>query len=719
MIESPALSRRAFLKVSALAGGGLLAAWYVPPYTNTAEAAAASFQPNVFVRITTDNVVTIIVGPAEMGQGTMTSIPMLVAEELDADWNLVHWEQAPPTAAYTSPTTLNQLTAGSNVIISRFLQQRRAGAAVREMLVSAAARRWKVGASSLLTQASTVIDPASNRRLSYGELAAEAAQSPVPASPQLKNPDAFSIIGKPKVRLDGIQKSNGSAQYGIDVYIPNMLTAVIARAPKFGSSLISFGALAAKAVPGVVGVYKIPSGVAVVAKDFWSAKLGRDALQPYWNTLLAVNLTSATQYASYLKMMDTPGQLRRSVGNVKQAQAAAAKQLQSDFQFPYLAHAPMEPLNVVIDYSGGNSCEIWCGTQWPDGDCAAAASVLGLAASKITFHNQLSGGAFGRRGNPDHDFVVEAAHLAKVLKKPVKVVWTREDDIKGGYYRPCAVSRLAGSLDSEGNLTALTGRIATQSVYGSPLVESVAMLVGEDIRAAQGLQNLPYSIPNLRVDVHYVQNKVPVMWMRSVAASFNIFALETFIDELAHAAGKDPYEFRRAMLQDNPRCMGVLDTVAEAANWTTPPPTGIYRGIALLNYSSSYIAQVVEASVSGKQLSINKVISAVDCGIAINPDLVKAQIESGTVFGLSSALMGAITLDKGTVQQSNFNDYPILRINQAPTIETHIISSTADPGGVGELGVPCVAPALANAIFSATGKRIRSLPMTDHNLQLP
>ncbi|HET8705189.1 MAG TPA: molybdopterin cofactor-binding domain-containing protein, partial [Pseudomonadales bacterium] len=396
----------------------------------------------------------------------------------------------------------------------------------------------------------------------------------------------------------------------------------------------------------------------------------------------------------------------------------AAKKLQSDFIFPYLAHAPMEPLNVVINYTGGNSCEIWCGSQWPDGDRAAAASALGISADKITFHNMLSGGGFGRRASPDHDFVVEAARLAKVLKKPVKVVWTREDDIQGGYYRPCAVSRLTGSLDSQGNVTSITGRIATQSVYGSALVENAAQLIGEDIRAGSGLQDQPYSIPNVRVDVHYMKNKVPVMWMRSVASSFNVYALETFIDELAYAAGKDPYQFRRAMLQDKPRLVGVLDAVAQASGWSSQPPTGVHRGIAVVNYNSSYLAQVVEASVSGKKLTINKVFSAVDCGIAVNPDLVKAQIESGIVFGLSSVVMGAITFDKGDVQQSNFNDYPILRMNQAPAIETQIVNSGEAPGGVGELGVPAIGPALANAIFAATGKRIRNLPMADQNLNL-
>lgn len=718
MAQLSPVSRRSFLKLSAIAGGGMLAAWKIPLSAAESESTAVdgAFQPNAFVRITSDNHITIITTAAEIGQGTLTAIPMLVAEELDADWNLVNWELAPSTREYNNPRTFTQLTAGSATITSLYQQQRKAGAAVKEVLIKAAARKWGVSASSLKTELSKVIDPRNNRSATYGELAAEASRISVPRSPTLKSPSEFTIIGSSKVRLDGANKSNGSARYGFDLYLPGMLTALVKRAPKFGAKLISFNAGEVKNSPGVVDVVEIPSGVAVIGTDFWSAQQGREKLLPIWDFNDAAIFSSEEQYARYDSLMDERGNVRRNTGFVALAQSRADQKLVSTFRFPYLAHAPMEPLNVVIDYSG-RDCEIWCGSQWPDADRSAAASVLGLPLRRVTFHTLLSGGGFGRRGTMDQDFVREAAHLARKVKKPLKLVWTREDDIKGGHYRPSAVVRLTGSLNKRGDVTSIMGRIASQSVAIGPLMESFITLIGEDVRTAQGIRDIPYDIPNLRAEVHYEESEVPVSWMRSVANSFNIFALETFIDELAEAAGQDPYEFRRNMLGGNPRSRQVLDAVAEAANWSSPAAAGIYRGIALLNSYNSYIAQVVEASLDGVQLKVHRVISAVDCGIAVNPDLVKAQIESGIVFGLSSA-MGEISFKGGEVSQGNFDDYPILRISQTPVMETYILDSDENPGGVGELGVPCVAPALANAIYLVTGERIKSLPMFNWNLQI-
>ncbi len=721
MTQVSSVSRRSFLKFSALAGGGMLAAWHMPLSAADNESAAVgdAFQPNAFVRITPDNRITIITAAAEIGQGSLTAIPMLVAEELDADWDLVQWEQAPPTGKYDNPKTFTQLTAGSITISSFYQQQRKAGAAVKEVLIKAAARQWGVSASSLETKLSKVIDARSNRSATYGELASEAARIAVPRSPALKRPSEFTIIGKSKVRLDGAEKSNGSAKYGFDLYLPGMLTAVVERAPQFGAKVKNFDADVAKDVSGVVDVIEIPSGVAVVATDFWSAELGRKKLRASieWDIPAASIFSSEDQFNHYDSLMDKRGTVRKNTGFVALAQARANKKLKSTFQFPYLAHAPMEPLNVVIDYNGRN-CEIWCGTQWPDADRSVAARVLGLPLQRVNFHNMLSGGGFGRRGTMDQDFVREAAYLAKKVKKPLKLVWTREDDIKGGYYRPSAVVRLEGTLNRRGEVTSILGRIASQSVAIGPLMESFITLLGEDVRTAQGIRDIPYDVSNLRAEVHYEQYQVPVNWMRSVANSFNIFALETFVDELAELAGRDAYEFRRNMLESNPRCRRVLDVVAEVANWSSPAPAGMHRGIAILNSYNSYIAQVVEASLDSNQIKIHRVISVVDCGIAVNPDLVKAQIESGIVFGLSSA-MGEISFDEeGKVQQNNFHNYPILKMNHAPAIETHLISSDEPPGGVGELGVPCVAPALANALYHATGERIRSLPMINESLQL-
>lgn len=718
MTEVYSVSRRSFLKLSAIAGGGMLAAWRLPLAAADNESAAVdgAFQPNAFVRITPDNRITIITAAAEIGQGTLTALPMLVAEELNADWDLVNWELAPSTREYNNPRTFTQLTAGSTTISSFYRQQREAGAAVKEVLVKAAARRWGVSASSLEAELSAVHDRRNNRSATYGELASDAARISAPRSPSLKRPSEFTIIGKPKVRLDGMEKSNGSAKYGYDFYLPGMLTALVKRAPRFGAELSNFNAEEVRASPGVVDVVEIPSGVAVIGADFWSVRQGRLKLVAEWDFSKAVTFSSADQYAHYDSLMDERGTLRKNTGLVAWAQARAHQELESTFQFPYLAHAPMEPLNVVIDFNG-RDCDIWCGTQWPDADRSTAASVLGIPLRRVNFHNILSGGGFGRRGTIDQDFVREAAHLAKKVKKPLKLVWTREDDIKGGYYRPSAVVRLKGSLNRRGEVTSIMGRVASQSVAIGPLIESFITLLGEDVRTAQGIRDVPYDIPNRRVEVHYEENKVPVNWMRSVANSFNIFALEAFMDELAEAAGQDPFEFRLKMLGRNPRCRRVLEAVAEAAAWSSPVPAGIYRGIALLNSYNSYIAQVVEASLDNDRLKIHRVISAVDCGIAVNPDLVKAQIESGIVFGLSSA-MGNISFNDGKVEQSNFNDYQIMRMNQSPVIETHLIESDENPGGVGELGVPCVAPALANALYQATGERVKSLPMFNENLQI-
>ncbi|RLU00331.1 xanthine dehydrogenase family protein molybdopterin-binding subunit [Ketobacter sp.] len=718
MSQVSPVSRRSFLKLSALAGGGLLAAWRIPVLAAENEIAAAddAIQPNAFVRIAADNRITIITTAAEIGQGTLTAIPMLVAEELDADWDWVSWELANPTREYNNPKTFTQLTAGSSTISSLYQQQRQAGAAVKAVLVKAAARKWGVAASSLETELSRVIDRRNNRSATYGELAAEAASISVPRSPTLKRRSEFTIIGRSKVRLDGADKSNGRAQYGFDLYLPGMLTAVVKRAPKFGARLIRFNAAEVKSSPGVVDVVEIPSGIAVVGNDFWSVRQARLRLRPEWDLSAAEQVSTEEQLTHYENLMEKRGTVRRNQGLVALAQARADQTLESTYRFPYLAHVPMEPLNVVMDYDGRN-CEIWCGTQWPDADRSAAANVLGLPIRRVTLHPLLSGGGFGRRGTMDQDFVREAAHLAKIIKQPIKLVWTREDDIKGGYYRPSAVVRLTGSLNRRGEVTALLGRIASQSVAIGPLMEAFIALIGEDARTAQGIQEVPYDIPNLRAEVHYENYDVPVTWMRSVANSFNIYALETFMDELAEAAGQDPYDFRRSMLGSNPRCRRVLERVAAAAGWSSPPPAGLYRGMALLNSYNSYIAQVVEASLDGDQLRVHRVVSAVDCGIVINPDLVQAQIESGVVFGLSSA-MGEIRFHNGDVMQSNYHDYPILRMHQTPTIETHLIDSDEHPGGVGELGVPCVAPALANAIYQATGERIKSLPMMNHNLQL-
>ncbi|MFC3108972.1 molybdopterin cofactor-binding domain-containing protein [Undibacterium arcticum] len=728
MTEASIISRRAFLQVAAGTGGGLVAAFCLPMvFTRGAMAApaastASGLQPNAFVRITPDNWVTVTVGHSELGQGALTAISMMVAEELDADWKRVRWEQAPADPAYNQPIFHTQITGGSMSTGSRYDQQRQAGAAVRAILVAAAAKRWGVDAASLRTESSKVIHPASKRSATYGELASEAVGMPVPDKPKLKDPKDFKIIGKPQIRLDAMTKVDGTAKFGMDVYLPGMLTAVRLHPPVFGGKARSFDAAKAKAVPGVVGVFEIPTGIAVVAKDFWSAKKGRDALVVDWNPVAGERVSSEDQRAAYVKLMDTPGAtVMRNDGDVAAAEQRAKRRLSADFPFPYLAHVPMEPYNAVVDLRD-DRCEIWIGTQWQSSDQLTAAQITGLKPEQIKLNTMFVGGGFGRRSHPG--IAGEAVEVAKAartngIKVPVKLVWTREDDVKGGYYRPFVYARLSATLDDAGRVTSWSDRHAAQSVVAGTVFEAQLFKNGIDTQSIEGAEDMPYAVPNMHFDIHQPTYGIPAWFWRSVGHSFNAFIVETFIDELAHAAGKDPYQFRRDLLAGKARHLGVLDTVAKASGWSTKPPAGIYRGIAVHESYGSFVAQVIEVSVSAqKELTIHRVVMALDCGTVINPDLVKAQMESTVVFGLSGALFQEITLDKGVVMQNNFDDYPVLRMYQTPKIELHLVASHEPPSGCGEPGVECVAPALVNAIFAATGERIRSLPLKNHNLKI-
>ena len=714
-LGSSATSRRDFLRLSAVAGGGLLAGYLMPGAirgVNAQAAAGVSWQPNAFVRITPDNIVTVIVGHTEMGQGVATAIPMLVAEELDADWSRVRWEQSPTDPVYANPLMHQQLTGGSVTTTAQYEPQRRAGAAVRAVLVQAAAKRWQVEPASLRTENGRVIHAASQRSTSYGELASEAVGLTPPAAPPLKDPKDFRIIGKPMRRLDAWPKVDGSAKFGMDVQIPGMLTALIARPPLFGGKVLSYDATATKAIAGVVGVYEVPQGIAVVAKDFWSAKRGRDALVASHDPVLGERVSSSAQRSIYRQLMDQAGTPARLDGDVAQAQKTAAKTLSADYHVPYLAHAPMEPLHAVIDYRGADRVEIWMGTQWPEGDQNVAAAILGLNKAQVKVHTMLTGGGFGRRSSLGFDIITAAAHVAKAVKQPVKLIWTRDQDIQGGYYRPAAYCRLGATLDATGRITSWTDRIAVQSIATDTVMEGFIVKNGVDHLSVEGADSLPYAIPNVRVDLHTPRYRVPVLWMRSVGHSFNAFAVECFLDEVAAAAQRDPLQLRRELLQGKPRHLAVLDAAAKLANWSQPPKAGVHRGIVVHASYGSYVAHVVEASVSAdKTLTVHRVCCAIDCGVAINTDLIIAQMESSIVFGLSSALLGEITLAKGVVEQSNFDDYPVLRMHQTPKIEVVIVPSLDKPGGVGEPGVAGVAPALANAIFAATGVPVRSLPL--------
>jgi isoquinoline 1-oxidoreductase subunit beta len=720
MTAATGLDRREFLRASVAVGGGLLISLYLPELdlarAQGAAAAGRVFAPNAYVRVGTDEMITVIANHSEMGQGVYTSLPMLLNEELEADWSKIRVESAPVDAAYNHSVFGIQITGGSTSTASEWVRYREMGAVARVMLVQAAAQQWNVPADSCHVEKGVVIHGASGRKASYGSLANAAAAIPVPANVPLKDPKSFTLVGKPTRRLDTPSKTNGTAQFGLDVNLPGMLTALVARAPVFGGKVVSFDASESLKVPGVRAVEQVPSGVAVIASGFWPAKLGRERLKINWNDGENAKLSSTKMLADFSAQSASPGAIAKTSGDPAGALAGAAKKITAEYDVPYLAHAMMEPLNCVVDLRA-DSCEIWTGTQFQTVDRANAAKVAGLPPDKVQIHTTLLGGGFGRRANPASDFVMEAVQVAKAGKAPVKVMWTREDDIRGGWYRPMWHDRFAAGLDAGGEPIAWTHTIVGQSIMAGTPFEAFGIQNGIDSASVEGASDLLYGIPNLQVDLHSPRIGVPVQWWRSVGHSHTGFSVEAFFDEVAHAGGKDPYQLRRKLLAKQPRMLGVLDLVAQKSNWDKPLPAGHGRGIATHFSFDSYVAQVIEASVEKDgTVHVHRVVCAVDCGRVINPDTVTAQMEGGIIFGLTAALKTEITLENGRVQQRNFNDYPMLRMFEAPAIEVFIVPSEEKPTGVGEPSVPPVAPALTNAIFAATGKRVRRLPIRASDL---
>ncbi|MDJ0949385.1 MAG: xanthine dehydrogenase family protein molybdopterin-binding subunit [Alphaproteobacteria bacterium] len=719
--NTPQPNRRQFLKASALAGAGLVIGFHVPVRAGKAAATAdGAFAPNAFVRIAPDNTVTVMIKHIEFGQGTFTGLSTIVAEELDADWDQVRAEHAPANAKLYNNLHWGpyQGTGGSTAVANSYDQLRQAGAAARAMLVEAAAKRWGVPAQEITVDKGVVAHAGSGKRARFGELAEEAAKLSPPAEVTLKDPKDFKLIGTRLPRKDSRSKTRGEAVYTIDMKLPGMVTALVARPPVFGGKARTVDAGAAKAIDGVLDVVQVPRGVAVVARDFWTAKKGRDALEIDWDLSAAETRRSDAIMAEYKKIADQPGTIARKEGDADTAFDDAAKVVEAAFDFPYLAHAPMEPLNCVARL-GADSCEIWTGSQLPTVDQMTAAAISGLKPEQVKINTLLAGGSFGRRATPDADMVSEAVSVAKAIngRAPVRLLWTREDDIRGGRYRPMYHHRLKAGLDADGKVIAWTHRIIGQSIVkGTPFAGLIKN--GIDKTSVEGADTLPYAIPNLTVDLTTTDVAVPVLWWRAVGSTHTAYSTETFIDELAQAAGKDPVAFRMEMLAEHPRHLGVLKLAAEKGDWGKPMPAGKGRGIAVHESFNSYVAEVAEVAVDESgEIKVERVVCAVDCGRPINPDVIKAQMEGGIGYGLGAILHEAITLDNGRVEQSNFDDYLPLRIDEMPKVEVHIVDSTEKPTGVGEPGVPPIGPAVANAVFAATGKRIRTLPMAQHDLR--
>jgi isoquinoline 1-oxidoreductase beta subunit len=720
------LSRRDFLR----AGAGLTLGVAIPEALaqmagpgqggSGGAAAAGAFEPNAFVRIGTDNTVTVIVKHLEMGQGTFTGLPTLVAEELDADWSQIRAEGAPADASRYNNLFMGPMqgTGGSTALANSYEQMRKAGAAARAMLVGAAAERWKVAPDTITILRGVVQHAPSGRSARFGSLAAAAAKQPVPQEVKLKEAKDFVFIGRRAPRTDARAKSNGTAVYTQDVKLPGMLTALVAHPPRFGGKVKSFDAAKAKAVGGVVEVVAIPQGVAVLAGDFWSAKKGRDALTVEWDESAAFKLGSAEIMAEYRRLAATPGAPAKKQGDAAAALAQAAKTFEAVYEFPYLAHACMEPMNCVVKLSA-DACEIWNGEQFQSIDQPAVAQLLGMKPEQVKLNMLYAGGSFGRRANPQADYVLEAVQVAKALggRAPVKLVWTREDDMRAGYYRPMYCHALKAGLDAQGNVVAWQHRIVGQSILAGTAFEGMMVKDGIDATSVEGASNLPYAIPNLGVELHSPKTGVPVQWWRSVGSTHTAFSTETFIDELAAAAGKDPLQLRRALLAKAPRHKRVLEMAATESDWTTPLVSARVgdrrgRGIAVHESFNTVVAQVAEVTVRRDgSWRVDRVMCAVDCGVAVNPDVIRAQMESGIAFGLTAALYGAITLKDGAVEQSNFHDYLPLRLPEMPRIGVYIARSDEKPTGVGEPATPVIAPAVANALAAATGKRVRALPI--------
>jgi len=713
------LSRRAFLQATGAAGGGLMLGIALTQARAQPAGEPFVYPPSAFLRIAGDSSVTVLINKLEFGQGVFTSMAMLIAEELECDWSRVRAEHAPAAQIYAHPRMGIQMTGGSDSIASSYTQFRAIGATARLMLVQAAAAQWNAPLERLDTRDGVVIEiGGKKRRASYGSLADAAMKLAVPRRVGIKaDPADFRLLGKPTRRIDSREKVNGSALFGIDQRPAGCRVALVARAPVFGGRVERFDAARALAIQGVQAVVAVPtdrggSGLAVIATGFWPAQRGRDALEVQWTTPSGAD--SDDLFAQWRALADQPGAIARADGSAEAIQAAA-RTVDAEFEFPYLAHAAMEPLNATVDLQA-DAMTVWCGSQFQTIDQLRAAQAAGLKPEQVNLVTTLTGGGFGRRANPFSDYVVEAVQVARAMKAagidaPVKVIWTREDDLRGGYYRPAHIHRVRVGVDARGMPVAWEHRIVGQSIVRGTAFERLLMKDGVDPTATEGVVDTPYALPNLRVSVHHPQANVPVLWWRSVGHTHTAFVMETLIDELAAAARQDPIAYRLALLDArHQRHRAALALVRDRSGWGKPAAKGRARGVAVHESFGSVCAQVAEVSVDAGRIRVHRVTAVIDCGTTVNPLTIEAQLQGAIVYGLSAALHQRITLKNGRVEQSNFTDFPMLRIGEMPEVAVHIAPSSAAPSGVGEPGTPPIAPAVANAVAALTGRRLRRLP---------
>ena len=710
MTKSTSLTRRGFLQTSALTSGGLMLGVALPGAVSDANAAGMLYTPNAWVHIADDNTITLLSARSEMGQGVYTSMPMLIAEELNVDIRAIKVSIAPPNQKLYGNALLGgpQLTGGSSSVRDGWEKLRIAGAQVRMMLISAAAQKWNIPESQLRAENGRVIGP-KGRKATYGQLAAAASKLPVPDKVVLKDPKDFKIVGKPTRRLDTPSKVNGTAEFGIDVKLPGMVYASLEQCPVIGGTVKSVDSTKAKAMPGVIDVVQIRDGVAVVADSYWHAKKARDALTITWAEGPVAKIDNASMMEGIRNAKDAPTPIKKT-GDADAAMKTAAKTMQAEYWSPLLAHATMEPQNFTADYKNGK-CLVVGPAQFQQGTQGNVAAALGIKPEDVTVKTTFLGGGFGRR--LEYDFAVQAAEISKAVGKPVKLLWSREDDTTHDFYRPMAFHRMTGGLDASGKPVALTFQLTSQSVtqraFGLPKGTLDPFMAEASV--------VGYDIPNMTQELIEHDSGLRVGYWRSVSHALNAFANESFIDEMAAAAGKDPYQYRLALLDKQPRFANVLKTAATKAGWGKPLPAGRSRGIALMEGYDTYMAQVAEISVKDNEITVHKMWVVADLGRMVNPDTVEAQLESSIAFGLSSTLGAEITLDKGRVQQTNFHDYPVIRMSQMPRIDVTLVKSTEKPGGIGEPATALVGPVVANALFAATGKRVRKIPLSPDNIK--